>query len=143
MKKTKRNLLKRQERRNILLIDIFRYFEENNLGLSDTENETIQRYRIYQAFDKIIYKRQDNFCMNTAVQELRKVLPQMKKLVKQCNDGSTSYGSDNDYSNLCYVSDRWFSEGRLLWLIDLAERNWNYKEVPEEKYPDQMTWEKV
>ena len=143
MKRTNFRLTKRQEYRNVLQDVVYRYYKDNNLRLSDNWQETLQRYRVYKAFDNIIYDRTDDFCMNKAVQELRKVLPELRKLVRQCDDGSTPYGTESDYGNLCYVSDRWFCEGRLTWLIQLAERNWTYKEVPEKDYPDQTTWEKV
>jgi len=142
-KRTNFNLSKQQLHRNVLDDIVFEYFEENNLGFSKYDSISILRYRVYTVFDNIIYKRVGDFDMNNAIKELRKVLPQMRKLLNQCNDGSEPYGTDNDYGNLCYVSDRWMSEGRLRWLIQLAERNWAYKKVPEKDYPDQMTWEKV
>jgi len=116
-KRTNFNLTKKQLHRNVLYDIVFDYYDKNNLGLSKYDSENILRYRVYIAFDNIIYKRVGDFDMNKAVKELRKVLPQMKKLLKQCDDGSEPYGTDSDYGNLCYVSDRWFSEGRLRWRL--------------------------
>lgn len=112
-KRTKFDIPKKEMHKRVLVENIIKYFDKNNLGFSDTDKETILRYRVYKSFDKFFWgKSKDNpFDMNFAVQELRKILPVLKKLVKYTNDGSTAYGSGNDYGNLCYVSDRWFCEG--------------------------------
>ena len=139
-KRTNFKISKKQLHKRVLFSIVYDYYEKHNLVFSVKDTETIQRYRVYRAFDNIFFERDVEFDMNEAVKELKVVLPEMKKLLKQCNDGSKPYGTENDYGNLCYVADRWMSEGRLSWLIKLAERNWEYKKVPEKEYPEQITW---
>jgi len=142
----KRNKISREDmnirKDNMLVNVVWDYFNKENLGTSKTWRETLLRYRVYKAFDKCFWKRDGDFNMNEVIIELRNILPEMKKLVRLTNDGSIPYGSENDYGNLCYVSDRWFCEGRLTWLIQLAERNWTYKKCfADPEYPDYETWE--
>lgn len=146
MRKNKSNRLDKAYRKEAVLdIVMLRYFKENNIGFGDTRKEAVLNYRTHKAWDKAFWDRDENieWDMNVCIAELRKELPSFKKYLKYFNDGSTPYGTDADYGNLCYISDRWRCQGRLEFLIELLERNWTYKKVPEKDYPDQTTWEKI
>lgn len=122
---------KRDEYRGVLTKIIIRYFDKNNLGFgNDSDKAIIAQYRIYKYFDEIIYENKDEyFDMNVAVKKLREVLPELKYLRSLCEPDGEPYGNDNDYVNLCYVSDRWYCHFRLTWLIDLANRNDRYEKI--------------
>lgn len=102
------------------------------------------RHRIYKAFDKCYWKREGDFDMNFTIRELRVALPEMKKLLKMIwtpeGDGE-GYGTKSDKSNLDYISDRWFCQFRLTWMINLLERNWTYEKLPDPEYPGYFIWE--
>jgi len=121
---------------NILTSIVSKYYEDNNLGFgNDSDRAIIARYRVYKAFDDIIYIRPPGFIdfnMNNAVQRLRKELPSIKYLHRQYNEPDGTIYVGNDYGNLCYISDRWSCEFRLKWLIDLVERDEEYKFISDD-----------
>lgn len=131
---------KSKENKGVLTRIIIRYFDKNNLGRNGyiLDKETVSRYRVYKYFDDIIYENVDeDLDMNVAVKKLQEVLPELRYLYR-VNDktGGTPYDDKNDYGNLCYVSGKWYCDFRLLWLIQLAERNDKYEKVIEDGIED-------
>jgi len=126
---------------SVKVTNVIRYYDDNNLGLPDTWYKTKLQHKIYKTFDKI-WNEETEFNMNTAVQEFRYILPTLEKYLKliktDTGDGS-GYGEDNDYGNLCYISDRWNCEFRLAWLINLVQRGYFYEFIEDKTGGD---WKK-
>lgn len=120
----------------ILVKIVNKYYDDNNYGYSDTWQEQLDRYRVYQVMDKWFFNKvRPEFNLDLCLNDLRNISSPLRRLYKQskhdagewANDrsGEEIYGYENDesiYNNLCYISDRWFCQERLRWMIDLLER---------------------
>lgn len=102
-----------------------RYFEERSLRLSSV-NIDIAKYKISKIFDeginystiKLLSKQKDSLSL---------LLNHYSKKEQDARTGEETYGYDNIYGTLDYISDRWMCPYRIKWILDLIEKEelWN------------------
>lgn len=134
-KKTKSNALNIsiKDRADMFKIKpMFKYFEDNNLAVGNSYKVFEARYKISVIFDKHIYHSETApIIITELIDDLRLNLKSLKILHAEAKNregntdsrsGEESYGYANIDGDLLYVSDRWFNQFRLRWIIDLINR---------------------
>lgn len=130
----KKNKNKRKVHRHcqIIVNEVCRYFDDNNLGFDDKFRVTEARYKIYRVFDKHYFERVGDFDFV----KLMKDLYDNKKYLEICYKESLSFDKDyrtgeeaygyksEDYirERMSYISDRWNCSFRLRWILDLIDK---------------------
>jgi len=104
------------------MIMILSYFENKNLSLGDTPNETRYLYKVHKFFEEPIdYK----------LKNVDSILPELKKLYRislhvdrDHRNGIETYGYDPKTirSDFAYISNKWNCSFRIKWLIDYCNQ---------------------
>jgi len=128
--KNRANIIKERYGR-IIVNEMLRYYEENNLYVDKDYLVFKARYKLSKVFDKHIFEPTSDLNINDLLNDLRSIKGSIKRLHNHSKSregntdprsGKESYGYDNDESirsNLLYISDRWYCQFRLRWLLDL------------------------
>ncbi len=112
------------------------YYEDNHFTVSSSKKFDNARYLVMLALDKLP-KDKDSFLesFGNLKPALGYILYRFRKdnihqgIDPDFRPGAETYGFDNWEDNLSYISDRWMTEFRIQWLIDLIE----YLEAQEEE----------
>ena len=132
-KKTK-NRNKNLKRMQIHIGDLFRYCDENNIGISKQESYKLLRsyVEIRKIFDNFYFTPNKDWSFDELIDELRENKKYLEYLYniqqqqeKDSRTGEESYGySDQEYieERMSYISDRWNCAFRIRWILDLLDR---------------------
>lgn len=133
----KKNKNKRKVHRHcqVIVNEVCRYFDDNNLGFDDSFKVTEARYKVYRVFDKHYFERErdiefDFIKLMKDLYDIRKYLVICYKETlaydKDFRTGEESYGYTKEECNIrermSYISDRWNCSFRIRWILDLIDR---------------------
>lgn len=133
-KKTK-NRNKNIKRIQIMIGDLFRYCDENNIGITDKDSyKALNSYvKIRKIFESHYFSPKKDRTFDELLEELqqnKKYLMYLYKLhcasEKDFRTGEESYGyNTQEYieERMSYISDRWNCAFRIRWILDLLDLN--------------------
>ena len=131
-KKTK-NRNKNVKRIQIMIGDLFKYCDDNNIGITNKDtykalNAYVKIRKIFESYYFVPKKDRTFTELLGELQKNKKYLLYLYKLQctaeKDYRTGEESYGySNQDYieERMSYISDRWNCAFRIRWIIDLLE----------------------
>ncbi len=132
---------KRHKHQHVRAVEVYNFYQYSPfIGVSPTFRESYLRMVIYKAFEKHLFDIPDGwYSLITFTTEFKKILPEMKELLELSvaddlksghpdnRTAEETYGFDNVYDDLHYISDRWYCTFRLRWLIAVVSKNWIYE----------------
>ena len=133
--KQTKNRNKNIKRMQIRIGDLFRYCDENNIGVQKDTYKALNAYvQIRKIFDKFYFtstKKKDweFFELLDVLRDNKKYLEYLYKLnltsEKDFRSGEESYGyNTQEYieERMSYICDRWNCAFRIKWILDLLDR---------------------
>ena len=107
---------------------LLNYFEDNDLGETSSHQIDKARFKIYRVFDKYYFNDDSVMDEKLFIEDLRELIPEFKLIIKKFNFGMVdnrrgweTYGYEHPFGDLSYISDRWMSQFRMQWIIDLFD----------------------